>query len=79
MDGLLAHMFSLTAQPVAQPQFQTRVIYSCIYISGLSVHPVSFSLGFSTFDFFLKGEKSSWWIRGPVYVLVVFNDEPTLN
>lgn len=40
MDGLLTHMFSLTAQPVAQPRFHTPVIYLCIYIRGLSAHHV---------------------------------------
>lgn len=57
MDGLLAHMFSLTVRPVAQPRFHTRVIYLCVYISGLSVHHVHLGLGFGTLSFFLKGKK----------------------
>lgn len=79
MDGLLAHMFSLTrTRPVAQPQFHTPFIYLCVYISGLSVHHAHLGHGFGTLVFFLKGKKTPPVWRSSERVLVSScDDEPT--
>lgn len=78
MDGLRTHMFSLTVRPVAQPRFHTRVIYLCVYISGLSVHHVHLGLGFGTLSFSLKAKSPVR--RSFTRVLVLSCDnEPTYN
>lgn len=78
MDGLLAHMFSLPAQPVVQPQFHTQVIYLCIF-KWFVIPSRELQSCLLHIDFFLKGKKSNLESQGPAHVPVGFGDKATMS